>query len=160
MMQRRRPKTRPSRRSTRMNAANLAWLWILLVLLLLALAALRIYMTLPEQELKKAKDPSAQFMVWVQAVFDVLAVCKLPMRASESPLAYAARLDAAGQLSTALKPLCEALSLMLYGKLVAEPGRDRACAPRLRGSFRSPDAPEKAPSPPPPRPRPTKETRF
>jgi len=100
---------------------NLAWLWILLVLLLLALAALRIYMTLPEQELKKAKDPSAQFMVWVQAVFDVLAVCKLPMRASESPLAYAARLDAAGQLSTALKPLCEALSLMLYGKLVAEP---------------------------------------
>ena len=78
-------------------------------------------MTLPEQELKKAKDPNAQFMVWVQAVFDVLAVCKLPMRASESPLAYAARLDAAGQLSTALKPLCEALSLMLYGKLVAEP---------------------------------------
>ena len=40
------------------------------------------------------------------------------------------------------------------------PSRDRACAPRLRGSFRSPDAPAKAPSPPPPRPRPAKETRF
>lgn len=100
---------------------SLTWLWLLLLLLALALAGVRIYLTLPEQTLKKAKEPTAQFMVWVQAIFDALRICKLPMQAAESPLAYARRIDASKQFHTQMAPLGEALSLMVYGKLVAEP---------------------------------------
>ena len=52
------------------------------------------YWTQPAQLLKKAKDPTGSFMVWVQAVFDLLRLRKLPMAASESPIAYGKRLDA------------------------------------------------------------------
>ncbi len=99
-----------------------AGVWLLLLALVLAAAAgLRIYWTQPAQLLKKAKDPTGSFMVWVQAVFDLLRLRKLPMAASESPIAYGKRLDALRTLPLELTPLCEALSLVCYGKIVPEP---------------------------------------
>ena len=89
--------------------------------MLAAAAGLRIYWTQPAQLLKKAKDPTGSFMVWVQAIFDLLRLRKLPMAASESPIAYGKRLDALRTLPLELTPLCEALSLVCYGKIVPEP---------------------------------------
>ena len=103
------------------DTPNLGWLWVLLVLALLAGAGVRVYLTQPEQLLKKAKDPTASFMIWVQAVFDLLRLRKLPMSASESPIAYGKRLDASHALPLQLSPLCEALALVCYGKIVPEP---------------------------------------
>ena len=100
---------------------NLSWLWLLMVLALIALAGARIYCSQPEHLFQKAKDPTAGFTVWVQAVFDLLRCMKLPMLPSESPIAYGRRLDALRTLPASLSPLFEALSLVCYGKLVPEP---------------------------------------
>lgn len=101
---------------------NLTWLWLLLLLLALAAAAaLRIWWTMPQQLVRKATEPLAQFNVWMQAVHDALAVRHQSRGAAESPIAYGRRLDASGLLPLSMLPLCEALSLVIYGKLVPEP---------------------------------------
>lgn len=107
---------------------NLQWLWALLLLMLAALAGLRVYLTQPAQLLKKAKDPTGVYMIWAQAVFDLLRLRKLPMAASESPIAYGKRLDSLGVLPIALSPLCSVLSLVCYGKIVPEPEETETAA--------------------------------
>ena len=56
-------------------------------------------------------------MVWVQAVFDPRASAqRRPLAASESPIAYGKRLDALRFCCPGAYSLCEALSLVCYGR--------------------------------------------
>lgn len=96
---------------------NLAWLWWLLILLLMAAAAVRIYLTQPMQLAKRAKTPEEGFAVWTQAAFDALLVRRLPREKSESPMAYARRLDALRTLPVAVMPLGRLMSMVYYGRI-------------------------------------------
>ncbi len=88
--------------------------------MLLAAAALilRIRMTMPQHLAARAKTEEDVHAVWVQAVYDALLVMKLPSMPSESPIAYAARLDATGRLPVRMKPIGKQLSAVFYGKLI------------------------------------------
>ena len=100
-------------------AAPPAWLWWLLLVLLAAAAfILRIRMTMPQRLAARAKTEEDIHAVWVQAVYDALLVMKLPSLPSESPIAYAARLDATGRLPVRMKPIGRQLSAVFYGKLI------------------------------------------
>ena len=104
-------------------AAPPAWLWLLLLLLLLTAALyLRIRMTMPQRLAARAKTEEDVHIVWVQAVYDALLVMKLPAVKSESPIAYAARLDASGRLPVRMKPIGRQLSAVFYGKLIPDEG--------------------------------------
>ena len=97
---------------------SMTWLWWLLLLLLIAAAAARIHMTQPMQLARRAKSPEEGFSVWTQAAFDVLLVRRLPREKSESPLAYARRLDALHTLPAQMLPLGRVISMVCYGRIV------------------------------------------
>ncbi|MBR4081201.1 MAG: transglutaminase domain-containing protein [Clostridia bacterium] len=100
---------------------NLAWLWWLLLLAAIAAAAVRIVLTQPERLAKRAETPEDAFAVWAQAAQDALLVRRLPRQKSESPMAYAARLDAQRTLPVSMQPLGRLLAMVYYGRIVPEP---------------------------------------
>ena len=73
---------------------------------------------MPQHLAARAKTEEDIHVVWVQAVYDALLVMKLPSLPSESPIAYAVRLDATGRLPVRMKPIGRQLSAVFYGKLI------------------------------------------
>ncbi len=100
------------------NAPSLWWLWLLLLLALIALAVLRFLAVQPDRMAFKAADTQKKFDIWVQALQDILAVKKLPIRAGESPMAYTRRLDDAHLLPAKLAPIGVIMAHVYYGKIV------------------------------------------
>ena len=99
----------------------LTWLWWLLLLCAAAAAAARIILTQPERCARRARDEMGRWQAWMQALSDSLRVLKLPRDASESPMAYAKRLDSLRRLPVQLLPVGECVSLIFYGNLEPEP---------------------------------------
>ena len=100
---------------------DLSWLWWLLLAALVAAAALRLWLTRPAQLEKRAADESARWSVWTQAVHDALRAAGLPRSPSESPLAYARRIDGTGRFGASLLPLGACESTVFYGHTAPQP---------------------------------------
>lgn len=94
---------------------DLSWLWVLLLVALVAAAALRLWLTHPAQLEKRAADEPARWTVWTQAVHDALRAAGLPRSPSESPLAYAKRIDGTRRFGASLVPLGACESTVFYG---------------------------------------------
>ncbi len=97
---------------------NLWWLWLLLALLLAAAA--RIVWTLPENMAKRARDETARWLVWSQALHDALHVMRRPKRTGESPMAYLRRLAMRGLHPELLDDAGELEALVFYGRHVPD----------------------------------------
>lgn len=97
---------------------NLWWLWLLLALLLAAAA--RVVWTLPENVAKRAKDETARWLVWSQALHDALQVMRRPKRTGESPMAYLRRLATRGLHPELLDDAGELEALVFYGRHVPD----------------------------------------
>ena len=100
---------------------NWSWLWWLFVLAVIAAIAVRIILTQPKRQAAHAKDETARWTVWVQALHDALRVMKLQREASESPMAYMKRVDSLRRFQTELLPIGECMALVCYGHLEPEP---------------------------------------
>ena len=97
---------------------SLWWLWLLLVLALIALVVLRFLAVQPGRMSSKATDPQEKFDLWIQAIQDILAVKKMPIRTGESPMAYTRRLDDTHLLPAKLASVGVLMAHVYYGKIV------------------------------------------
>lgn len=104
------------------NQAGHAWMWLLLILLLLlAGCVLRILRVQPAHCAGRAKDEMGRWSAWMQAVYDALQVAGLQRESSESPMAFARRVDGLRRFPVQLLPLGECMALVFYGRLAPEP---------------------------------------
>ena len=93
---------------------GLGWLSWLLLLLALAFAA-RVVTVQPGFQAKRRKTEFGRWMVWTQAVHDVLRRHGLVREQAESPAAFFLRVEASGKVGMALRELAAAENLMFYG---------------------------------------------
>ncbi len=100
------------------HAPNLWWLWLLLALLLAASA--RVVWTLPENVARRARDETARWLTWSQALHDALHVMRRPKRTGESPMAYLRRLARRGLHPELLDDAGELEALVFYGRHVPD----------------------------------------
>lgn len=101
---------------------DLTWLWwLLLVLAIIAALTWRIIHTQPARCAERAGDEMGRWSAWMQAVTDALRVAGLRRGASESPMAFAARVDGLRRFPAELTPLGECMALVFYGRLAPEP---------------------------------------
>lgn len=96
-------------------------LWWLLPLLLLAALMGRILWTQPAACARRARDDKGRWLVWTQAVHDVLHVLKLHRQGCESPMAFMRRLDDTLHLPVRLSLLGEDEATVFYGRALPDP---------------------------------------
>jgi len=90
---------------------RLMWLlWILLALLIL-----RTIIVQPGMQAKRRKSEFGRWLVWTQAIHDVLRRQGLVRDKAESPTAFFERAEASGKVHSSLQSLVEAENLMFYG---------------------------------------------
>ena len=111
----------PNQEPERPESTNWSWLWWLLPLLAALACALRILWTQPRRCAQRAKDEMGRWSVWMQAVSDALRTAKLSREPSESPIAYARRIDGLRRFPVELLPLGECMALVFYGRMNPEP---------------------------------------
>lgn len=93
---------------------DMPWLWLLLIIACILLLALRIRMTEPLYCAAKAdSDEKAMMLLWL-AINDSTQMLKHPRLLSETPFAYAARINSA--LGVSLFTVADAISAMRYGR--------------------------------------------
>lgn len=95
-------------------APNMPWLWLLLIISCILLLSVRIRMTEPLYCATKAdSDEKAMMLLW-RAINDSTKMLKHPRLPSETPFAYAARIDSV--LGVSLLTVADAISAMRYGR--------------------------------------------
>ena len=104
-------------------------IWLVLLLLALLLAA-RVITVQPAFQAKRKRTEFARWLVWTQAIHDVLRRHGLTRERAETPAAFFHRVEASGMVQTPLHPLAEAENLMFYGHaepLAKETAQVRQC---------------------------------
>ena len=96
--------------------------WLLIILLVIAAVYLRLRMTTPMFKARRAKSDKDALNAYIGGVYDLLLLDKLRPAPSESPLAYAARLDHMNKYPHPLLPMAEALCLSQYSKHPVQAG--------------------------------------
>ena len=94
--------------------SGMPWGW-LLALVALLLLILRGVLVQPDVQSKRKKNEFQRWMVYTQAVYDVLRSNGFLRDAAETPAAFAARVDASCRLPISLEAFAEAQNLMFYG---------------------------------------------
>ncbi len=90
--------------------------WILLILLFAAAVYLRLRMTTPAFKARRAKTEKDAMNAYIGGVYDLLLLDKAKPATSESPLAFAARLDNMNKYPHPLLPMAESLCLSQYSR--------------------------------------------
>lgn len=113
------PSDQPSvQEKTADRQGNLPWLaWVLLLLALLVV--IRALLVQPGVQARRSKNEYARWLVWMQAVHDVLRCHGLIRERAESPAAFFSRAEHSGKVGISLQALADAENLMFYGH--AEP---------------------------------------
>ncbi len=96
--------------------------WILALLLLVGLGYLRLRMTTPTYKARRAKTEKDAMNAYISGIYDLLLLDKLRPALAESPLAFAARLDALNRYPHPLLPMAEALCLSQYSRHPVQEG--------------------------------------
>lgn len=106
--------TLPPPESAQQHGSPLLWLTALVGVVLLLLAGRVLWMT-PGCQSWLQRTAFARWMVWTQAVHDVLGLMGLKREPSETPMAFLRRVAKDAGCTSELVRLAEAESLMFYG---------------------------------------------
>ena len=96
--------------------------WLLLILLVAAATYLRLRMTTPAFKSRRAKTEKDAMNAYIGGVYDLLRLNKQRPAPSESPLAFAARLDSRNVYPHPLLPMAESLCLSQYSRHPVQTG--------------------------------------
>ncbi len=96
--------------------------WILTILLAAAAIYLRLRMTTPAFKARRAKTEKDAMNAYIGGVYDLLRLDKANPAPSESPLAFAARLDNGSKYPHPLLPMAESLCLSQYSRHPVQAG--------------------------------------
>ncbi len=90
--------------------------WVLLVLAAAGAVYLRLLLTTPAYRARRSKSEKDALNAYIAGVYDLLLLDRQKPKASESPLAFASRLDGENRYPHPLTPLAEALCLSQYSR--------------------------------------------
>ncbi len=99
------------------------WWQFLLLLLLLAALTLRILWTSPSRAVRRLTSQDERLLLWYRALLGLLRATGLGARASESPSAYALRINQSLPEDAGFLDVADSLTLLGYGRYGASPAQ-------------------------------------
>ena len=95
----------------------------MLLLLLLAALTLRILWTSPSRAVRRLTSQDERLLLWYRALLGLLRAAGLGARASESPSAYALRINQSLPEDAGFLDVADSLTLLGYGRYGASPAQ-------------------------------------
>lgn len=90
--------------------------WITIPILVLILLAVRIIMTSPSVRAHFAGSEQKAAGIWIQEVFDLMTAEHIVREKGETPLGFTERVDRNAFFTTAIRPVGETISMMVYSR--------------------------------------------